>query len=81
MDLIKQFPDISMEVREKFRLRKKLNPNYMSNSMPRYETNKYLINATTRGHGVKWLGTKLFIIVLLCSILIYLAILNASDIL
>jgi hypothetical protein len=77
MDLTKQFPDISMEVREKFRLYKKLYPNFTSDSLPPYETDKYLTNSS--GQASKRLG-KLALVIVASALLIYLAILNAPDI-
>jgi hypothetical protein len=74
MDLTKQFPDISREVREKFRLRKKLYPNFNYNSLPPYETDKYL--DSVHNHGArKWIF-KLLFLATIGSLILYLLILS-----
>jgi len=70
MDIIKQFPDISMEVRDKYRLRKKLHSRHTSDSDLVYTTVKYLTNSPN--HGIKYWGVKLLLLVLATSLLIYL---------
>ncbi len=73
MDMIKQFPDISMEVREKYRLRKKLQPKHMYESDLVYDTVKYLTNSPN--HGIKNWGVKLVLLVLVSATIIYFIIL------
>lgn len=70
MDLIRQFPDISMEVREKNKLRRKIYPRHQIDFHSRYDAESSRINSFN--HRIKNLGIKLVLFLAIGSLLIYL---------